>query len=96
MHEQSILPSELAVLLAFLFGPPLLVGWIGQFWFLRRRGLGAVRIFLSLLVTTATSIIAGVAAWMVSPRLPRVLGFQDLWIGHRWIPVLHLRSSWSR
>jgi hypothetical protein len=86
-----ILPGELAILLAFLILPPLLVASPAQLLFLRRRRVSSSRAWLSLLVTAVVSAVVTIALFIFgSGLLPHALGVQDIFLGHRWFPVLPL------
>jgi len=91
MSSDYILPSEFVLLLVFLFLPPLILAALPQIWLMRRRKASWLRTFATLLITAATSVIAGIFVWVVGgSHLPNILGVQDLWLGHHWAPVLPL------
>jgi hypothetical protein len=91
VNDDYILPGELAVLVVFLFVPPLLLVLAGQAWFLWRRRVRAGQVVRLLCATAAASVLLGVPLFLFgSAFLPYWLRMQDLRLGHGSIPVLPL------
>jgi hypothetical protein len=108
MDGHYILPGELALLIAFLLLPPLLVSLMCQAWFMNRRGVfdnGVLRGSTYLIVTVASSLILAVGLLLFGPDAAGpMLGIRDLRIGEAhvptWppayllVPILAIIGSW--
>ena len=90
--EQRILPGELAILVAFVFTPPLLIAFVFEAWFFsvrsRPSALGRSRFLVAYGLTVLGSVALGVALMaFVPPWLGPIFGIRDAWIGHLWFPI---------
>ena len=96
MSDHYIYPSELAVLLAFVFAPPLLIALLVQASLFASRGVFRSkpgRALCAFAFTALVSLIVGTAVLFASPDLgpfSSMLGLTELrFSGHSW-PVLPL------
>ncbi|MDE0855414.1 MAG: hypothetical protein OSA97_13430 [Nevskia sp.] len=72
MGEEHILPGEFMALVFFWWGPPMVLAWAAQGWYLARRGMirrHAVRCVGVVVATGVISVVGGIALLVVSPVL---------------------------
>lgn len=93
MNDNYILPSEFVMLLAFWFGPPLLVALLALAVPFAKSGLfrhhPSRAIFAFLLIIVA-SIALGLGGLIWSPPSLKFLGVKDIFLAGRSWPVLPL------
>ena len=90
MSDEYILPSEFASLVAFWFGPPLLIALTVQIKVFASRGRSTGRLARGLVLagTPVASIILGLVLLVASPAYFRFLGVTDLNVAGHIIPFL--------
>lgn len=90
MSENYILSEEFVLLVAFLFGIPLLISSAIVVPFFATRGLlrsHPWRVFYALGVSVVLSVPLGLGVLVLSPSLPRFLRLQDIFFAGQYWPV---------
>ena len=92
MSDYYIYPSEAALLVAILFGPPLLIGMSIQSWYLFRKNIEKPKVLKSLIITAVVSTPLGILMLCLAAllNLPSAFAVRDFEIGHYNVPVLLL------
>ena len=95
MDGQYIYPGELALLVAFMFAPPLLIAFVIQSLLIATLSISTngrfARSFLACTLTLIGSIVIGVLIHEFAPRsLGPILGVRDISIAGQSWPVMPL------